>query len=149
MFVPKFVGLLSCSGEELPLGTVSRVATRKVLQDLLPGVTTTVCVPLFLTGDEQERNFVKKFPCITVDGCGKSCVAKNLSKLGITPFAEINLIEFFTEQELEEINKGSLHDRDWKDHPYVQRLAEHLASLAAEKLQEMDSKSSEKIISFP
>ncbi|WP_457558858.1 putative zinc-binding protein [Candidatus Harpocratesius sp.] len=139
MIKPKFVGLLSCSGEEIPEGTISRIATRKVLQELLPGLTTTVCVPLFLTGDEQERDFVLKYPCIAIDGCEKACVARNLKLLGKKPFAEVNLLQFFNSDELKEIKDSKLHDRYWKDHPYTQRLAEHLANLTAQKLQKINS----------
>ena len=33
---PKKVGIISCSGEAIPGGTISRVACRKVLEDLRP-----------------------------------------------------------------------------------------------------------------
>ncbi len=127
---PKYVGLLSCSGEEYPGGTVSRIATRRVLQDMLQAITTTICVPLFLAGDEQERDFVKKFPCVTIDGCEKACAKRALDEMGIEPVETIILNDYFTEEEYKEISEGSVHDLKWKDHPYCQRLAETLADMA-------------------
>ena len=67
------VGIISCSGEALPEGTISRLATRRVLELLRPEKTVTLCLPLFLAGNEGERNFARTHPTITVDGCEKQC----------------------------------------------------------------------------
>jgi len=67
------VGIISCSGEEIPEGTLSRVATRIVLEKLRPDKTVTICLPLFLAGGEEERTFANFFPTITVEGCEKLC----------------------------------------------------------------------------
>lgn len=67
------VGIISCSGEELPEGTISRLATRRVLELIRPESTVTICLPLFVAGDEAERGFAAKHPTITVDGCEKRC----------------------------------------------------------------------------
>jgi uncharacterized metal-binding protein len=69
----KKVGIISCSGEECVEGTISRVATRLVLGKLRPNVTVTICLPLFLAGGREEREFARDYPTITVDGCGKMC----------------------------------------------------------------------------
>ena len=67
------IGIISCSGEAIPEGTISRLATRRVLELLRPDVTVTLCLPLFLAGNEGERNFAKTHPTITIDGCDKQC----------------------------------------------------------------------------
>ena len=67
------VGIISCSGEAIPEGTISRLATRRVLELLRPNATVTLCLPLFLAGNETERNFAKTHPTITIDGCEKQC----------------------------------------------------------------------------
>jgi hypothetical protein len=69
----KKVGIVSCSGEAIAEGTISRLATRRVLELLRPDKTVTICLPLFLAGNEGERNFAKTHPTITVDGCQKQC----------------------------------------------------------------------------
>jgi hypothetical protein len=70
------VGIISCSGEEVPEGTISRLATRRVLELLRPGRTVTICLPLFLAGNEAEQEFARTHPTITVDGCDKLCAKK-------------------------------------------------------------------------
>jgi uncharacterized metal-binding protein len=67
------VGIIVCSGEEIPEGTISRLATRRVLEALRPQHTVTLCLPLFLAGEEGERRFAREHPTITVDGCSKLC----------------------------------------------------------------------------
>jgi hypothetical protein len=76
------IGIISCSGEEIPEGTVSRLATRRVLERLRPGTTVTLCLPLFLAGNEGERNFARTHPTITVDGCEKQCARWGTEKHG-------------------------------------------------------------------
>lgn len=73
--VPK-VGIISCSGEELAEGTISRLAARRVLEGLRPQQTVTLCLPLFLAGEPGERQFAKEHPTITVDGCSELCAKR-------------------------------------------------------------------------
>ena len=134
MLKPKFIGILSCSGEEFPGGTVSRIATRTVLQEYLPLETTTICVPLFLAGDDQEQDFVRNFPCITVDGCEKRCAAKAVENLDRKAVKEFTVSEFFNKEENEAIQRGSLHDLKWKNHPYCKKLAEAIGQKVLETL---------------
>ncbi len=72
----KKVGLIACSGEEMPEGTVARLATLQVLESLRPGQTVTICLPLFLAGGEGDRAFARFFPTIAVDGCALRCAAR-------------------------------------------------------------------------
>lgn len=74
------VGIISCSGEECLGGTVSRLATRIVLEELKMISTVTLCLPLYLAGGEEERNFAKVFPTIAVDGCNKLCAKRSTEK---------------------------------------------------------------------
>jgi uncharacterized metal-binding protein len=74
------VGIISCSGEEIPEGTVARQAVRRVLEALRPQETVTLCLPLFLAGEEGERRFARQHPTITIDGCSKLCAKKGTEK---------------------------------------------------------------------
>ena len=86
------IALISCSGEDLPEGTVSRVATRRILEQR--DDTVTICLPLFLAGGQGERDFAKENPCITVDGCQKMCAAVGVKKYGgVTPRSTIVISE--------------------------------------------------------
>lgn len=70
---PLKVGVLSCSGESEPEGTIARNAVRLVMEKYRPGLVVSLCLPLFLAGDGSEREFARKAPVITVDGCARSC----------------------------------------------------------------------------
>ncbi|MCL4371372.1 MAG: putative zinc-binding protein [Chloroflexi bacterium] len=85
------VGIISCSGEELAEGTVSRMATRLVLEKLRPGQTVTLCLPLFLAGGKEERAFAKFYPTIAVDGCDKLCAAKATEAYSARPAAVVDV----------------------------------------------------------
>ena len=71
----KKVGIVACSGEELPEGSVTRLAALKVLEQLRPADTVTICLPLFLAGGEGDRAFARFYPTVAVDGCDKRCAA--------------------------------------------------------------------------
>ncbi len=87
------VGIVSCSGEDLPEGTISRIATRIVLEKLRPDDTVTICLPLFLAGSEDERAFARVFPTIAVDGCDKKCAEVGTKKYSGRPVATIVVSE--------------------------------------------------------
>lgn len=97
----KKVGLISCSGEELPEGTLSRAATLMVLEKLRPNETATLCLPLFLAGDDKERAFARFYPTIAIDGCDKRCAARATEKYSATPTAQIVIPEFLAGRGLE------------------------------------------------
>ncbi len=70
------VGIISCSGEEIPEGMIARQGVRRVLEGLRPQQTVTLCLPLFLAGEVGERRFAREHPTITVDGCDKLCAKR-------------------------------------------------------------------------
>ncbi len=92
----KKVGLVSCSGEEMAEGTITRLATRKVLETLRPDETVTICLPLFLAGGEGDRAFAKFHPTIAVDGCEMRCAAKGTERYSSKPAASIIVTEICT-----------------------------------------------------
>ncbi|MEL7625791.1 MAG: putative zinc-binding protein [Anaerolineaceae bacterium] len=103
----KKVGIVTCSGEELAEGTVSRLAALKVLEKLRPDDTVTICLPLFLAGGEGDRAFAKFYPTITIDGCDKRCAYRGTQKYSNTPAASIVITDLAAEQALGEIEGKS------------------------------------------
>jgi hypothetical protein len=97
----KKVGLISCSGEEMPEGTISRLATRRVLESLRPRQTVTICLPLFLAGGEGDRAFARFYPTIAIDGCEKRCAARGTEMYSGKPAASIVVSELIPRQEEE------------------------------------------------
>ena len=96
----KKVGIIACSGEELPEGTVTRLSSLKVLEKLRPDETVTICLPLFLAGGEQDRAFARFYPTIAVDGCDKRCAARSTEMHSGTPAAEIVVADLIDEDDL-------------------------------------------------
>jgi uncharacterized metal-binding protein len=98
----KKVGIVACSGEELAEGTVTRLAALRVLEDLRPDDTVTICLPLFLAGGEGDRAFARYYPTIAVDGCELRCAARATEMYSGTPAASIVVTEVVKETGLEQ-----------------------------------------------
>jgi uncharacterized metal-binding protein len=94
------VGIVACSGEELAEGTVTRLAALKVLHELRPGRTVTICLPLFLAGGEGDRAFARFHPTITVDGCDLRCAAHGTEMYSGKPAASIVVNDLIAEHGL-------------------------------------------------
>jgi uncharacterized metal-binding protein len=97
----KKVGIITCSGEEIPEGTVTRLAALKVLEQLRPADTVTICLPLFLAGGEGDRAFARFYPTIAIDGCDKRCAARGTEMYSGKPTASIVVTELVAERGLE------------------------------------------------
>lgn len=78
------IGVISCSGEDCQGGTISRLATRKIMEVIRPEEAVTLCLPLFIAGGEEERGFAAAHPTITVDGCDKWCARRATEELSGT-----------------------------------------------------------------
>jgi len=119
------VGVISCCGEEIPEGTIARVATRLVLEKLRPDDTVTVCLPLFLTGDKNESDFAKIYPTITVDGCDKLCARNATDKLSGKPTHYVRVSDVAKKHP--EIKLRNLEKLDDGEMKIAQELAEEIA----------------------
>lgn len=129
MYVRK-VGILSCSGEECLGGTISRLATRKVLEELKFIETVTLCLPLYLAGGQEERNFAKVFPVISVDGCDKLCAKRSTEKYSgkINGFVDVSKI-IGNENAL---NKKIVRNKDLKDEHF--QMVDEVASAIVKEI---------------
>ena len=96
-------GIVACSGEELAEGTVARLAALKVLHELRPGNTVTICLPLFLAGGEGDRAFARLHPTITVDGCQLRCAARGTEMYSGKPAASIVVNQLAAERGVSQI----------------------------------------------
>jgi uncharacterized metal-binding protein len=85
----KKVGIVACSGEEMAEGTVTRLAALRVLEQLRPNETVTICLPLFLAGGEGDRAFARFYPTIAIDGCDKRCAARGTEMYSGKPAASV------------------------------------------------------------
>lgn len=126
MSTPK-IGVVSCSGECCVEGTISRVATRLVLEKLRPDNTVTICLPLFLSGEAGERMFAKHFPTIAVDGCEKRCAKKAVEKY--SGKAEDSIVVSDLLKEWNEEKQTSRRELDEKGLKAASRVAEQVAAV--------------------
>lgn len=129
----KKVGIVSCSGEELPEGTVTRLAALKVLEQLRPADTVTICLPLFLAGGEGDRAFARFYPTIAIDGCDKRCAARGTEMYSGKPAAAIIVSELVISQSLGKV-EGKRHLNE-AGRQAVEAAAGQVAGLVDELLQ--------------
>ncbi|SPF33835.1 conserved hypothetical protein [Candidatus Desulfosporosinus infrequens] len=106
------IGVVSCSGEDCLGGTISRLATRKMLDEVRPDATVTICLPLFLAGGVEERGFAEKFPTISVDGCSKTCAKRATEKYSGKVSAAIDVTDLIGKEVAE---AGALSTRNLTD----------------------------------
>ena len=131
----KKVGIIACSGEELPEGTVTRLAALQLLEQLRPSDTVTICLPLFLAGGEGDRAFAKFYPTIAIDGCEKRCAYRGTEQYSNRPAFGIVVTDLIAEQGLEQ-PKGRR-----KLNAAGMQAVEQTAELAAGKVDELLGKS--------
>jgi hypothetical protein len=122
----KKVGLIACGGEELAEGTLSRVAIRLVLEKHRPEDTVTLCLPLFLAGEQEERAFARFYPTIAIDGCDKDCARRATGKFSAPVAAAVRVDELLAEMRVA-VNptwRRALDEEGWAA---AERLAEAVA----------------------
>jgi uncharacterized metal-binding protein len=127
----KKVGIIACSGEELPAGTVTRLAALRVLEQLRPNDTVTICLPLFLAGGEGDRAFARFYPTISIDGCELRCAQKATEKYSHRPAASFSVNEIMSENQID-----SLEGRR-KLNPAGLAVVEILAEQVAQKVDQL------------
>jgi len=135
----KKVGIVACSGEELPEGTVTRLAALEVLEKLRPADTVTICLPLFLAGGEGDRAFAKFYPTIALDGCELKCAARATEKYSGKPAASIVVSDLVKEKGLD--CPSGLRKLDEAGIAAVDATAERMALLVDELLGKRWSRS--------
>ena len=129
------IGVVSCSGEDCLGGTISRLATRKMLE-LRPDETVTICLPLYLAGSEEERGFATEYPTISVDGCNKYCWKRATEKYSGKVSASINVGDIIGEDVAESM---ALSCRDLTE--VHKDLVKHVSDIIQEKYDEVLNKS--------
>jgi len=120
------IGIIACSGEEIPEGTVARQAVRRVLEALRPQQTVTLCLPLFLAGEEGERRFAREHPTITVDGCSKLCAKRGTEKYSGQVSASLVIGDILGDRAKR--CHRSIRDADKADEETVWLVAERIAA---------------------
>jgi len=133
----KKVGIIACSGEKLVGGTLSRSAARIVVEKLRPDSTIILCQPLFATGGlerhggQEERDFAKDHPTITIEGCEEECSKIAVERYSGPVAATFRIDEFLKiHPELTPKSREDLGEKGMK-------LAEIIAGEIAKKVDEL------------
>ena len=140
MSVKPKIGIIACSGENLVGGTLSRAAARIVVEKLRPNNTVILCQPLFMAGGlerhggQEERDFSKTHPTITIEGCEEECAKIAVTNYSGPPAAVIYVQEIM--KNYPELKPRSKEDLDGAG----MKLAEKIAEEIAQKVDELYNK---------
>lgn len=76
------IKVIPCSGMGKVFGLITREAALKVVGEMCPTETETLCLAHIVTGDPEVKEKIEGARCITLDGCPKLCAAKNAAMAG-------------------------------------------------------------------
>lgn len=76
------VKVIPCSGIGKVFGLMARESALKITNELKPNDSEIVCLGHIVTGDEEAKNKIEGYSCITIDGCPKLCAFKNVEIAG-------------------------------------------------------------------
>ncbi|MEM3526523.1 MAG: putative zinc-binding protein [Candidatus Jordarchaeaceae archaeon] len=125
------IGIIACSGEKLIEGTLSRVAARIVVEKLRPEKTIILCQPLFMAGGlerkggNEEREFAKTHPTITIEGCEEECARIAVENYSGPVAATIRIKEIM--KKYPELVPKSREDLGEKGYQLAEKIAEEIA----------------------
>jgi hypothetical protein len=135
---PTRVAIVPCNGEGLCEGSITRWATRKVVEELRPGQTLTMCMPLFSVGDEKQRTFTHRIATITLDGCDEKCCAIAAAKQQGRPIHPIVVSEIL-EHHGAKLSSDPQH-LNAEDQRLVDLVAEEIAAKVDSVIAEIDQR---------
>ncbi len=127
------VMILPCSGIGKAYGSVGREAMYKVIEDLRPGTTQTVCLSLLTLGDKDAQERVRHAPVITIDGCPFKCAQVNVEHAGGTNAAGYRVFDVYRAHK--ELKVHSVSELGESGETMAQILAEEIARKVDELLQ--------------
>ena len=124
--LPKRVMILPCSGIGKAYGSVGREAMYRVVEELRPDATSTVCLSLLMLGDADAQAQVREHPTITIDGCPKACAQINVQAADSQPAASFRVFDVFRAHK--ELKVRSVSDLGESGREMARILAEEIAA---------------------
>ena len=118
---PQHVLIIPCSGIGKALGSLSREAALRVVEDLRPECAETLCLARLTLGDPAAQEAVRTHAVITVDGCPKACARVNVEQAGGRPAATLRAADTYRQHR--ELKPAGVIDLG----PQGQQLAGYLA----------------------
>lgn len=77
--------VIPCSGIGKAVASVGRDAAYRVVEELRPSSSDTLCLSLLTKGDKEACEVVRANHVITIDGCSRDCARKNVMASGKEP----------------------------------------------------------------
>jgi uncharacterized metal-binding protein len=125
------VMVIPCSGIGKAYGSVGREAMYRVLEDLRPDATQTVCLSLLTLGDPEAQARVRNARVITIDGCPFKCAQVNVEQAGGANSAVFRVFDVYrAHKELKVRSVSELGESG-------EKMAEILADEIAAKVDEL------------
>jgi hypothetical protein len=92
----------------------------------------TICLPLFIAGGKEERDFATNYPAITVDGCDKRCAQISTERLSGKPSKSLLIPEILKKRGL--ASPTRLRNLGAEEKAAAQAVAEEIAQAVDEVL---------------
>ena len=108
----KRVLVIPCSGIGKVHGLIAREVAFRVLDDLTPEASDTLCLALLVKGEEQAREAIRTQPCITIDGCPKLCSYKNVELSGGKIAHSVRVVDAFKDHKGAQPGTATTLDED-------------------------------------
>lgn len=108
----KKVKVIPCSGIGKVFGLMAREAVLKVVLELCPDKSETVCLAHIVTGDIEAMAKIEGLDCITVDGCPKMCASVNVSAAGGIVIEEIKVLDTVKEHKGKQFGTATMLTTD-------------------------------------
>ncbi|NHI91075.1 MAG: hypothetical protein EAX96_01145 [Candidatus Lokiarchaeota archaeon] len=130
------IGIIACSGENLIGGTLSRAAARIVVEKLCPDKTVILCQPLFMAGGlerhggQEERDFAKDHPTITIEGCEEECAKIAVGNYSGPVTSTIRVKDYIDKNP--QLNLSSKEELDENGMILAEKIAQDIARIVDE-----------------
>jgi uncharacterized metal-binding protein len=89
------IWIVPCSGIGKSYGSVARESAFIVTEDLCPEKTSIMALSRLVPDDGDGRDNIRKFPCITIDGCKLSCAEKVVADKGGTVAHALQVLDVY------------------------------------------------------
>lgn len=89
------IKVIPCSGMGKVYGLVGRESALRVVQELCPDESDSICLAYLVTGDEDASTRIKGKKCITLDGCPAMCAAKSVALAGGDVQRKLKVLDTF------------------------------------------------------
>ncbi|MEM4587272.1 MAG: putative zinc-binding protein [Candidatus Jordarchaeales archaeon] len=123
----KKVVVLPCSGVGKTYGSIAREAAYRVIKELRPDVTLTVCLPKLIVDDVGARQLVRDNACIVINGCPSKCASFAVESAGGKPAVVFEVTKLLRKYRNLKPDRSSVIELDEKGRKLAEVIAEKVS----------------------